>query len=397
VTDGTNSKRKLGRNVISLGAVSFFTDVASEMMYPLLPVFLASVLGASASFIGVIEGAAESVASLLKLASGWWSDRVKSRKGLVLAGYVIASVVRPFTAATHTAAQVLGIRVTDRIGKGIRSTPRDALIAESVDASIRGRAFGFHAAADNAGAVVGPLIAFGVLYYWHTPLRTVFWLTAIPGAIAVLVLWIFVRDIPNASTVGAGPNLLATGLPGRFWGYLAVVFAFTLGNSTDAFLLLRASQLGVPIALAPVLWALLNFIKSATGTYGGGLSDRIGRKPLIVGGWLLYAAVYLGFGLAREAWQAWALFAAYGVFYGMTEGTEKAMVVDIVPPRRKGTGLGWYNLAIGLGALPASLIFGAVWDRAGAPAAFTLGAAIACIAALGMTMVRPRDGARVAA
>lgn len=381
--------RKLGRNVISLGAVSFFTDVASEMMYPLLPVFLASVLGASASFIGVIEGAAESVAALLKLASGWWSDRVKSRKGLVLAGYVLASVVRPFTAATHTASQVLGIRVTDRIGKGIRSTPRDALIAESVDASIRGRAFGFHAAADNAGAVVGPLIAFAVLYFWHTPLRTVFWLTAIPGAIAVIVLWVFVRDIPHTVAATDHPHLLGTDLSGRFWIYLVVVFTFTLGNSTDAFLLLRARQLGVPVALAPVLWALLNFIKSATGTYGGGLSDRIGRKPLIVGGWLLYAGVYLAFGIADAAWQAWALFAVYGVFYGMTEGTEKAMVVDIVPAQRKGTALGWYSLAIGIGALPASLIFGAMWDRVGAPAAFMFGAAVAFIASIGMAFVGP--------
>jgi MFS family permease len=382
-------RQTLGRNVLALGTVSFFTDVASEMMYPLLPAFLASVLGASASFIGVIEGAAESVAALLKLASGWWSDRVQSRKGLVLAGYVIASVIRPFTAATHTAAQVLGIRVTDRIGKGIRSTPRDALIAESVDPSIRGRAFGFHAAADNAGAVVGPLIAFGVLYAWHTPLRTVFWLTAIPGALAVLVLWIFVRDVPHAVAHTERPHMFGADLPSRFWGYLAVVFTFTLGNSTDAFLLLRASQLGVPVALAPVLWALLNFVKSTTGTHGGGLSDKIGRRPLIIGGWLLYSAVYLAFGLAHSAWQAWVLFAVYGVFYGMTEGTEKAMVVDMVPSQRKGTALGWYNLAIGIGALPASLMFGAVWDRAGAPAAFALGAALAFIASVGIMFVRP--------
>lgn len=387
----SKGRMKLGRNVISLGAVSFFTDVASEMMYPLLPVFLATVLGASASFIGVIEGTAESVAALLKLASGWWSDRVQSRKGLVLAGYVIASVIRPFTAATHTAGQVLGIRVTDRIGKGIRSTPRDALIAESVDPLIRGRAFGFHAAADNAGAVVGPLIAFGVLYEWNTPLRTVFWLTAIPGALAVVVLWIFVRDVPHTAKSGDRPHLLGTDLTKRFWGYLAVVFVFTLGNSTDAFLLLRARQLGVPIALAPVLWALLNFVKSTTGTHGGGLSDRIGRKPLIVGGWLLYAAVYLAFGLAHAAWQAWVLFAVYGVFYGMTEGTEKALVVDIVPMQKKGTALGWYNLAIGIGALPASLIFGAIWDRAGAPASFMFGAVVALAASIGMIFVRPRS------
>lgn len=385
--------QKLGRNVISLGAVSFFTDVASEMMYPLLPVFLVSVLGASASFIGVIEGSAESVAALLKLASGWWSDRVQSRKSLVLVGYVIASVIRPFTAATHTAAQVLGIRVTDRVGKGIRSTPRDALIAESVAPSIRGRAFGFHAAADNAGAVAGPLIAFGVLSYWHSSLRTIFWLTAIPGAIAVLVLWIFVRDIPRGEgtqTTESRPHLFGTSLSSPFWVYLTVVFVFTLGNSTDAFLLLRARQLGVPIVLAPVLWALLNFIKSATGTYGGGLSDKLGRKPLIVGGWLLYAAVYFAFGVANATWQAWALFAVYGLFYGMTEGTEKAMVVDMVPSQRKGTALGWYNLAIGIGALPASLIFGAIWDKAGASAAFMFGASMALIASVGMVFVRYR-------
>jgi MFS family permease len=388
----TDTNHKLGRNVISLGAVSFFTDVASEMMYPLLPLFLASVLGASASFIGVIEGTAESVAALLKLASGWWSDRVQSRKGLVLVGYVIASVVRPFTAMTQTAGQVLGIRVTDRIGKGIRSTPRDALLAESVDPSIRGRAFGFHAAADNAGAVVGPLVAFGVLYHWHTPLRTVFWLTAIPSGLAVLVLWIFVRDMPHRATAAGRPPLLGTDLSGRFWAYLVVVFTFTLGNSTDAFLLLRARQLGVPVIMAPLLWALLNFIKSATGTYGGGLSDRIGRKPLIVGGWFVYAAVYVAFGMAHAAWQAWLLFAAYGLFYGMTEGSEKAMVVDLVPSERKGTALGWYNLAIGIGALPASLMFGAIWDRAGAPAAFMFGAAMACVASIGMVFVGPGRG-----
>lgn len=380
---------RLSRNVLALGAVSFLTDVATEMMYPLLPVFLASVLGASASFIGTIEGAAESVASLLKLLSGWWSDRVRSRKGLVLVGYGIASFIRPFTAAAHTASQVLAIRVTDRIGKGIRSTPRDALIAESVDPSIRGRAFGFHASADNAGAVVGPLIAFGVLMVWHTELRTVFWLTAIPGVLAFVVLWVFVRDIPPATAHSERPVLLGTDLSSRFWAYLAVVFTFTLGNSTDAFLLLRAAQLGVPVALAPVLWALLNLVKSATGTYGGGLSDRIGRRPLIVGGWVVYAAVYLAFGFAHAPWQAWALFAVYGVFYGMTEGTEKALVVDIVPAARKGTALGWYNLAVGLGALPASIMFGAIWDRVSPTAAFEFGAVLALMAACGMWFVAP--------
>lgn len=389
VTPAPGSHR-LGRNIIALGATSFFTDVASEMMYPLLPLFLATVLGASASYIGVIEGAAESVAALLKLLSGWWSDRVASRKRLVLLGYGIASVIRPLTGSARTAAQVLAIRVTDRVGKGIRSTPRDALIAESVNPAIRGRAFGFHAAMDNAGAVLGPLLAFGIIQLWHPSLRTVFWLTAIPGALAFLTLWWFVRDTPHEITGAHAPKLLGGDLPRRFWMYLAVVFVFTLGNSTDAFLLLRARQLGVAIVLAPVLWAFFNFVKAALGTYGGALSDRVGRRPLIVGGWMLYAAVYFGFAVAGVAWEAWALFGVYAVFYAMTEGTEKALVVDLVPSTRKGTALGWYNLAIGLGAFPASLLFGAVWDRAGAEAAFVMGASLALVAAIAMWIVAPR-------
>ena len=386
--------------------MSFFTDVSTEMIYPLLPVFLASVLGANASFIGAIEGAAETTASLLKLLSGWWSDKVSSRKPFVVAGYLIASIVRPFTAATHTARQVLAIRVTDRIGKGIRTSARDALLADSAAPEARGRAFGFHAAADNAGAVVGPLVAFLILRLHGVgaldtskhllpndehAMRNVFWLSAIPAAIAMVILIVVVRDIPRHDGDGGGAQAGdATGrLGGRFWAYLVVVLLFTLGNSTDAFLLLRANQLGVPVALAPILWALLNFVKSATGTYGGQLSDTIGRKPLIVGGWLLYAAVYFAFGWAAAPWQAWALFAVYGIFYGMTEGTEKALVADVVPKVRRGAAFGWYNLAIGLGALPASLIFGWIWDRSGAPSAFVFGASLALVAAILMAIVAP--------
>ncbi len=387
--------------------MSFFTDASTEMIYPLLPVFLASVLGANASFIGAIEGVAETTASLLKLVSGWWSDKVGSRKKLVVAGYGIASIVRPFTAMTHTASQVLMIRLTDRIGKGIRTSPRDALLADSAPISARGRAFGFHAAADNAGAVVGPLLAFlflklqGVgsfdgtkrlLPHDEQALRNVFWLSAVPALVAMIVLIIVVRDVPKHTEgkkdVGS-IDQMASGLTQRFWAYLVVVLLFTLGNSTDAFLLLRANQLGVPIAMAPILWALLNFVKSATGTYGGGLSDRVGRKPLIVGGWIFYSAVYFAFGWATAAWHAWILFAVYGIFYGMTEGTEKALVADIVPTQRRGSAFGWYNLAIGLGALPASLIFGRIWDTAGAPTAFAFGASLALIAAVLMAFVAP--------
>ncbi|MFN2637022.1 MAG: MFS transporter, partial [Gemmatimonadaceae bacterium] len=370
---------------------------------------------ANASFIGAIEGTAETVASLLKIVSGWWSDKVGGRKKLVVIGYGIASFVRPFTAVAQTAMQVLGLRVTDRIGKGIRTAPRDALLADSAPPGARGRAFGFHAAADNAGAVLGPLAAFlilrlqGVASFEGTKrlaphaeqaIRNVFWLASVPALVAVVILVIVVRDVPKGP---AGDRIEAaeeahpsSRLNRRFWAYLVVILLFTLGNSTDAFLLLRASQLGVPIALAPILWAVLNFVKAGTGTYGGQLSDTIGRKPLIVGGWLLYAAVYFAFARASAAWQAWALFAVYGIFYGMTEGTEKALVADVVPAARRGSAFGWYNLAIGLGALPASLIFGAIWDRSGAPSAFVFGATLALVASVLMAFVAPAAARREA-
>ena len=379
----------LGRNVIALGVVSFLTDVSSEMIYPLLPVFLTAVLGADAAFVGAIEGAAESTAALLKLASGWWSDRVRRRKPLVVLGYGIASVMRPLVAIAQSAGQVLLIRVSDRVGKGIRNAPRDALIAESVDPSIRGRAFGFHRAMDNAGGILGPLIAFAVLTWHFAELRTVFWLAAIPAVLSLMVLIAFVRDVPAAEKPAADTKSLDLGqhMGARFWTVLGVIFVFTLGNSTDAFLLLRANQLGVPVALAPILWAALHVVKSASNVPGGVLSDRVGRRPTLIAGWLLYALVYFGFARATAAWHAWALFAAYGVFFGLTEGSERALVADMVARERRGTAFGWYNLAIGLGALPASLLFGYVWDHAGAPTAFLMGASLALAAAVGMTLV----------
>jgi MFS family permease len=360
------------------------------MIYPLLPLFLSTVLGASASFIGVIEGAAESTAALLKLASGWWSDKLTKRKPLVVLGYGIAAFVRPFTAVAQTATQVLGIRLTDRVGKGIRSSARDALLADSTEPSVRGKAFGFHASADNAGAVIGPLAAFALLKWGHLSLRHVFWWAAVPGILAFIVLVVAVKDVKRPAETPSDRAVAANGsesLGGRFWAYLTVVLLFTLGNSTDAFLLLRANQLGVAVAMAPILWALLNLIKAALGTWGGSLSDRVGRKPLIISGWIVYAVVYFAFGRATAAWHAWVLFAAYGIFYAMTEGTEKAFVADLVPRARRGTAYGWYNLAIGLGALPASLIFGYIWDKAGSQTAFMFGAGLALAAAVGMTLV----------
>lgn len=395
----------LGRNVYLLALVSFFTDVSSEMIYPLLPVFLASTLGASASFIGVIEGAAESTAALLKLASGWWSDRVQRRKPLVVLGYGIATVARPFVAMAQTASQVLAVRVTDRIGKGIRNSPRDALIADSVHPSIRGRAFGFHRAADHAGAVVGPLVAFWLMASLHVGVRTVFWLAAIPGAIAFLIALVGVREArrqpaPPGATPGASPAPPASKptidpkqpMGRRFWMVMGAVLLFTLGNSTDAFLLLRARDLGVPVALLPILWALLHVVKSASAVPGGALSDRIGRKPTLLAGWMLFAATYTGFALADASWHAWALFTVYGVFFGLTEGAERALVADLVPAAKRGTAYGWFHLAVGLGALPASVLFGVVWDRAGAGAAFVMGAALALAACVALAPVRLAAG-----
>ena len=388
---------KLARNVIILAAVSLLTDVSSEMIYPLLPVFLGTVLGASATSIGLIEGAAESTAALLKFASGWWSDRVQRRKPLVVAGYALASLVRPLVGLAQSANQVLGIRLIDRIGKGIRTSPRDALIADSVDPRVRGKAFGFHRAADHAGAVLGPLIAFVLLQRAGVEMRTLFLLAAIPGALAVAVLVLGVREAPKqpdtSAVIGAPvvtPARLRS-LGGRFWAMLGVILIFTLGNSTDAFLLLRAAELGIPIAQIPLIWALLHIVKSGSSTPGGALSDRVGRRPLLVAGWLLFAVVYFAFGRATAAWHIWVLFAVYGVYFGLTEGTEKALVADLVPASARGTAFGGYNLAISLGALPASVIFGLWWDRVSPRAAFDFGAAMALLAAVAVMFVLPRS------
>ena len=383
-----------GRNVLALAAVSFLTDASSEIIAPLLPLFLVGTLGVSVSMVGVIEGGAEAVASLLKLASGWWSDRVSRRKPLIVVGYTIASLVRPLVAMAQSASQVLAIRLVDRVGKGIRGAPRDALLAASTPAEFRGRAFGFHRAADHAGAVIGPLIALACLQWLAMPVRDVFWVAAIPGALAVMVAIVFVREhrvdtvsaavIPAAVAAPVGP---VAALPRSFWITMIPILIFTLGNSTDAFLLLRASQLGVPTALIPLVWVLLHVVKSAFSTPAGALSDRVGRRPLIVAGWGLYAAVYAGFAQATDPWHAWALFGVYGVVFGLTEGTEKALVADLVAPLRRGTAFGWYQATLGVAALPASIGFGVVWDAYGSPAAFAMGAALAVVAAVIMSLV----------
>ena len=398
------ARRVLPRAVIALSLVSLFTDVSSEMIYPLIPVFLSTVLGANAMAIGAIEGAAESVASLLKYASGWWSDRLVRRKPIVVAGYLLSSFLRPLMGLAMGAAQVFAIRIGDRMGKGIRTAPRDAMLADSVEPSLRGRAFGFHRSADHLGAVIGPLVAFALLRWGDVSLRTVFLLAAVPAALAVVVLLVMVREDPvgrgmvpahgeDATMLlsGGGPRRDPSAPLGRgFHAYLVVLLLFTLGNSTDAFLLLRARELGVSAALLPVLWAALHVVKALSSAPAGVLSDRVGRRVLIAVGWLIYAAVYLGFAHATGYAMVWALFLVYGVYFGLTEGVEKALVADLVPVAARGRAFGWYNLALGLGALPASLLFGGVWDRWGAPTAFTMGATIAAVSACLLYLVVPR-------
>lgn len=402
----------LAPTVRVLAAVSFLTDVASEMIYPLLPLFLSTVLGTTAAGLGVIEGVAESVSALLRLPSGWWSDRIGRRKPLVVLGYGLAAVARPLIGLAQSTGQVLAIRVTDRFGKGVRSAPRDALIADAVAPAHRGYAYGLHRAADSAGAVVGPLIAWGLLHWGWVDLRALFLWAAVPGVLAlVLVIW-WVRESPvaargrGAAANGASSPVVAAeavrseralidrvdgALGAVFWRFLGVLFLFTLAASSDAFLLLRASSLGVTVSQIPILWAMLHVVKSASTVVGGRLSDHVGRRPLILGGWMVYALTYLGFALASSAWHVWALFLVYGLYFGATEGVEKALVADLVPEDRRGAAFGWFNAALGVGALPASILFGVLWERAGAATAFLTGAAIAGAATLLLLVVLPAE------
>ncbi|MDP8257060.1 MAG: MFS transporter, partial [Candidatus Alcyoniella australis] len=329
------SKKKLPRNVRALGVVSLANDAASEMIVPLLPAFVVGVLGLGPAFLGAIEGLAESTASLLKLVSGWYSDRVRRRKPLAVFGYSLSNLLRPLIGLATAGWHVLFLRFFDRVGKGIRTSPRDALLASEVEEGQRGRAFGYQRALDNLGAAIGPLLAAGLLLLFPGNLRLVFVLSIVPGAAAVLILTRYVRErrpeqvvappVQTQAEVQGSP--LAGGVPrGAFRTYLFAVVLFTLGNSSDVFLVLRAQDLGVSLAQVPLLWMLLSLVRALAGTWGGAVSDRIGRRRTIIVGWGLYAVVYLLLGLATTAWHVWALFAAYGMYYALVEGPERALV-----------------------------------------------------------------------
>lgn len=384
-------KSRLPSIVVWFGVVSLLTDVGTEMIYPLLPLFLADVLHAPKTFIGAVEGAAEATASLLKLVSGRLSDRMERRKPLTVIGYGLSSLVRPLVGLAMAPWHVLATRVADRVGKGLRSSPRDALLADATEPANRGRAYGFHQAMDNAGALFGPLAA-TLLLAAGVALRNVFFLAAIPGALAMGALLFGVRETPRPVDASAAKLTTQADAPlhpslGR---YFVAVALFGLGNSSDAFLLLRAQQCGVAIKWIPMLWMVHNGTKAALSTWGGALSDRLGRRRVIVSGWLLYAVVYLAFGYASQSWQIWALFVVYGLYYSLVEGSEKALVADLVSPRARGRAFGYFNAVVGLTALPASLAFGALADRYGARVAFTVSAALAGLASLWLVaLVRP--------
>jgi MFS family permease len=382
---------RLHRTVRSLGVVSLLTDASSEMIYPLLPAFLTGPLHAGPAFLGVVEGMAEAVAAVLKIASGRLSDRLSRRKPIVVAGYALSSLVRPLVALATLPVHVLAVRVTDRVGKGVRSAPRDALVALVTPPEDRGRAFGFQRAMDHAGATIGPLLASAILVFRPRDLRLVFALAAVPAVLAVATLVLAVHDertAPAAAPGGAGPGPGGRLEPGLL-RYLAVLVLFTLGNSSDAFLLLRAQEAGVALAAIPLVWALHHLVKASASTWGGSLSDRIGRRRAIAIGWTVYALAYAGFAATVSPLGIVALFAFYGLFYAFSEGAERALVADLAGEATRGRAFGLFHATTGAALLPASLLTGVVWQRFGAPVALGTGAAIAGFAALGLFLLVP--------
>ena len=380
----------LHRTVRSLGLVSLLTDASSEMIYPLLPAFLTGTLRAGPAFLGIVEGLAETVAAALKIVSGGLSDRLRRRKPLVVAGYSLSSLVRPLVALATAPVHVLAVRVLDRVGKGVRSAPRDALVAAVVPPEDRGRAFGFQRAMDHAGAMVGPLLASAAMLV-TSDLRVVFALAVIPAALAVATLVLGVREearpaAPAAVTATPGE---ASPLEPALLRYLGVLAVFTLGNSSDAFLLLRAQEAGIALAAIPALWALHHLVKAGVSTWGGALSDRVGRRRVILAGWGVYALAYAGFAVAVSPLAIVGLFAFYGLFHAFTEGTERALVADLAGEATRGRAFGLFHAVTGATLLPASLITGVLWQRFGAPVALGTGAALAALAAFGLLALVP--------
>ncbi|GAP21994.1 MFS transporter [Leptolinea tardivitalis] len=399
------SIRQLPRNVWAVGFTSFFMDISSEMVINIIPLFLANVLGVQTSIIGLIEGIAETTASVLKLFSGWLSDKLGGRKWLAVAGYGLSAVTKPFFYFASSWELIAGVRWADRIGKGIRTAPRDALVADSVTKETRGLAFGFHRAMDTAGAMVGLIIAAVIVWLAQannldlskSTFQTIVLLSLAPAFLGVLSLAVGAEDVA-VEKKRALPRFSLKNMGKPFNIFLVIVSIFTLGNSSDAFLVLRAQNLGISVIGILLMLVTFNLVYTLVSTPAGSLSDRIGRRRLIVGGWLVYAAIYFGFALAQQAWQVWVLYVVYGLYYGMAYGTANAMVADLVPDDLRGTAYGTYNAVIGLLAFPSSLIAGLLWQGSGSwsgfgpSAPFLFGGSLALIAALLMVIWMPKTG-----
>jgi MFS family permease len=397
------SIKDLPRNVWAVGLTSFFMDISSEMVINILPLFLANVLGVQTSVIGLIEGIAEATASILKLFSGWLSDKLGGRKWLAVAGYGLSAVTKPFFYFANSWVLVAGVRWADRIGKGIRTAPRDALVADSVTKETRGLAFGFHRAMDTAGAMIGLLIASVLVWLAQannltlskSTFQTIVLISLVPAFLAVISLVVGAKDVAVTSQRTA-PKFSLRSMGKPFNIFLLIVGIFTLGNSSDAFLVLRAQNLGISVTGILMMLVVFNLVYALVSTPAGSHSDRIDRRRMIIGGWLVYAAIYLGFALAREGWQVWVLYVVYGLYYGMAYGTANALVADLVPENQRGTAYGTYHALIGILAFPASFIAGLLWQGAGAwegfgpSAPFLFGAILALSAAVLMAFWFPR-------
>ena len=373
-----------GRNVFIAGLVSFFMDISSGMIYPLVPLFLANVLGANKSVIGLIEGIAESTASLLKVFSGWFSDRMGNRKWFMTAGYSISTLSRPIVALATGWHHVMAFRFMDRFGKGIRTAPRDAIIAESTDMAFLGRAFGFHRSLDTMGAVIGPAIAFFLLTIPSNNYRRIFWLSMIPGVIAVLLIVFFMGEKKKISPDHSSerPKLTWKHFDWRCKFFVLIAGVFAIGNSSDVFLILRAQQTGIPIVMIPVIYLLFNLIYSLSSVPAGIVADRFGKKRVIFWGFVLFAFIYYGFGVTEDKRIIWLLFGLYGLFMGLTEGIQKAFLATIIPSDFRATSFGVYNTVVGLAMFPASLLGGWLWDHISPSATFYFGATTAILSAV---------------
>jgi len=377
-------KNKLGisKNVFTLGLVSFFNDVASEMIYPIVPIFLTSVLGAPVAVVGLIEGIAESTASILKVVSGWLSDKFRTRKPFVIAGYSFSAISKIILSLAYSWPFVLFARFVDRFGKGARTSARDALIAESSENSNRGRSFGFHRALDTLGAVVGPLIALLAINFLDNNFRLIFFLAFIPACIGVLLLMLFVKEKRKEANLSPALNFSWRNMDSSFKIFLLISFIFALGNSSDAFLILRAQNLGLSVVLVILAYVLFNFTYAIFSMPAGIIADKIGPKKVLFSGFLLFSVIYLFFGLTNASFILWILFPFYGIYMALTEGIGKAYISNLVPQEKAGTAFGVYQTTIGLCTFFASLIAGLLWTYIGVSAPFIFGSVMAVISAL---------------